>query len=416
MHRPMLYTKPGSAEGHRTPPAGEPIRVLEIISDLDTGGGQEVVRTLARYLPQAGCVPVVVTLRDGPLRGEIERLGVSVEVIAGRTRGFPHIFAVAAELRSIRRELAEIVARHRIEIVHTHLLRSLDFLVLALRLEPTVRKVFFTFHNSRLGVRADQLPAHRWLTLPKRAAHRLMYRVAARFVDGIIAVSEDVAKAVRREIRPPSGRLFTIENGVDLERFGPLVDRTEVRHRLGVSADAPVIIVVAKLMEQKGHTFLIQALPALRQRYPDLRVLFLGEGPLRASLMSDVGELHLGGCVLFAGVRDDVGELLAASDLFVLPSLWEGLPMALLEAMACGLPVVATRVSGNAEAVVDGQTGILVPPADPGSLVSAIAQLLDAPERGRPLGSAGQARVKRHYGGRLLAERHAALFRSELRA
>lgn len=389
-----------------------PLRVLQVVSDLEIGGGQEVVRTLSRYLPEVGCLPVVVTLRDGPLRADLERMGVTVEVVQGRTRSLASLPSAIGELLRLRRDLVAIVARHRSEVIQTHLVRALDFLILTLRREPTVRRVFWTFHNARLDLRSDQLSSYRWLLAPKRLVYRLLYRAGARHVDGMIAVSEDVAAAVRSSFRPPAGKLITIANGVDLERYARHVDRKIILDRVGIPGEARVLIVVAKLMPQKGHTVLLRALAPLLDRHADLHVLLVGEGPLRGSLMSAIGRLPEAQRVHLVGNRLDVNDLLAASDLFVLPSLWEGLPMALLEAMASGLPVVATKVSGSSEVVIDNETGLLVPPGDAAGLHDAIARMLEDPERALRLAQAGLDRVTRLYSARAQAERHAEIYRT----
>lgn len=393
----------------------QPVRVLQVVSDLGVGGGQEVVRTLARYLTEENCVPVVVTLRDGPLRAELEESGVIVEVLHGRTRSLTALPAAIAELRQLRRDLAAVVARHRSDIIQTHLLRALDFLVLTLRAEPSVRGVFWTFHNARLDLRPDQVLAQRWLLRPKRLAYRLLYRAAARFVDGFIAVSDEVAAAVRRDFRPPRQRLFTIPNGVDTRRYAQPIDRHAVRERVGIEGDGRVLIVVAKLMEQKGHVYLLRALPQLLERYPDLHVVLVGDGPLRGALTASIAKLGDTRRVHLVGNRRDVSDLLAASDLFVLPSLWEGLPMALLEAMASGLPTVATRVAGSGQVVVDGESGLLVPPGDVERLRAAIGFVLDDPHRARRMGQAARDRVMRFYSARSQAARHAEIYRRALR-
>lgn len=388
-----------------------PVRVLQVVSDLGVGGGQEVVSTLARYLAEFDCVPIVATLRDGPLRSDLEKQGITVEVLHGRTKSLAELPAAIAELRRLRGELAAVVARHRIEVIQTHLLRALDFLVLTLRAEPGVRRVYWTFHNARLDLRPDQLPTNPWLLGPKRLMYRLLYGVVGRSVDGFIAVSDDVALAVLKNFRAPRRRVFTIPNGVDTESYGQPIDRTSVRQRVEIPGDARVLIVVAKLMEQKGHAFLLRALPPLLERFADLHVLLVGDGPLRAALTESIAGLPGAPRVHLAGNRRDVSDLLAASDLFVLPSLWEGLPMALLEAMASGLPVVATRVSGSAQVVVEGESGLLVPAADVEQLGEAIATLLDDPARARRMGRAGRERVERSYSARAQAARHAELYR-----
>jgi glycosyltransferase involved in cell wall biosynthesis len=389
------------------------ISTLQIVGNLDRGGGQEVVRTLARFLPEEGCAPVVVTLRDGPLRAELEALGIPVEIVAGRTRPFLSTGSVA-ELRRIRSDLDHLVRRHRAEVVQTHLLRSLDFLVLSLRGHGTLRAVFWTVHNAMLDLRADQLPGGRWLLWPKRAIHRLLYRVGGRQVDAFIAVSADVAEAVQRDYRPPRGKLAVIPNGVDVDRYGGSSKSGALRAELGIPASAPVAIVVAKLMEQKGHRILLKALPAVRRRVPDLHCLFVGDGHLRDEIAARVRDLGLADRVHLLGDRADVPDLMAVGDVFILPSLWEGLPMALLEAMASRLPVIATAVSGTREVLDDGRSGVLVPAGDAEALGGALTGLLEDPERAARLGAAARDRVEECYSARVQARRHAELYRSRL--
>jgi glycosyltransferase involved in cell wall biosynthesis len=387
--------------------------VLQVVGNLDLGGGQEVVRTLTRHLPAFGCEPVVATFTDGPLRAEIESSGVVVEVLNGRRRDMIALPAAIVDLVRIRRQLAAVIAKHRVQVIQTHLLRSLDFLVLTLRSEPGVRSIYWTVHNALLDLRADQLQHRRWLLEPKRQLHRVLYRAGGRRVDAFIAVSTDVGEAVRRDYHPRRGRLVVIPNGVDLERFGEPVDRTAVRRRLGVPNGARLLIVVAKLFEQKGHGVLLETLPKVLARHPDLEILLAGEGPLRSQLGRQAETSGSGHRVHFLGNRRDLPELLAASDLFVLPSLWEGLPMALLEAMASRLPVIATDVSGSREVLADGG-GVLVPPGDVERLTSAITDILADPTQASALGQAGRERVERRYSAARQAAQHAALYRARL--
>jgi glycosyltransferase involved in cell wall biosynthesis len=298
--------------------------------------------------------------------------------------------------------------------VQTHLLRSLDFLALTLRREPGVDVVFWTVHNALLDLRHDQLPDHRWLLRPKQLAHRTLYRAGGRMVDGFIAVSDDVAASIRSAYHPPRQRLAVIPNGVDVDRYGDDVDRPAVRAGVGIGADDVMAIVVAKLMTQKGHAVLIDALATLRDRLPRLHLLLVGEGSLRPELEASVRDRGLAKRVTFAGNRADIPELLAASDVFVLPSLWEGLPMALLEAMASRLPVVATSVSGTRQVVVDDESGLLVPPGNSDALAAAIERVVTEPKLAESLGHAARRRVEDWYSARAQARHHAELYRTRI--
>jgi glycosyltransferase involved in cell wall biosynthesis len=385
-----------------------PGTVMHLIANLDRGGAQEVVRTLVRSLPATGWRPVVGTFRDGPLRDEIEAAGVPVRVLSGRRHPVLSPVRAVSELRSIRAELRDAIRRDDAAVVQTHLLGSLDFMALAAR-NGGGPAVLWTVHNALLELRADQLPpGQRWLLGAKRAGYRAAYRLGGRLADGFIAVSEDVARAVARAYKPPRRRLFTIPNGVDLERFGGEGGRARGRDDLALPPHARVIIVVAKLFAQKGHAVLLDALASTNLQ-PDDAVLFVGDGPEREPLQRLAHERGLT-TVRFLGNRTDIPLLLAASDIFVLPSLWEGLPMALLEGMASGLPVIATEVAGSRQVVTSGQSGILVPPGDPASLAAAITRLLASDEERARLGRAARERVEAEFSAGRQAVRHAEAY------
>ncbi|MGI8828228.1 MAG: glycosyltransferase [Candidatus Limnocylindria bacterium] len=390
------------------------IRILQVVGNLERGGGQEVVRTLVRNLLEVGVSPVVASLADGPLRAEIEASGVPVVVVRGRTRSILKGPPAMREFAMIRHGLLEVARTHRTSVVQTHLLRSLDFLALTLRWDPQVVAVFWTIHNALLDLRADQLPGRQWLLGPKRAAHRALYRIGGRTVDAFIAVSADVGANVRASYRPSPGRLIVIPNGVDTERYGPAFARHETRQGIGIPAHVPLAIVVAKLMTQKGHEVLLDALPSVLEQFPELHTVLVGDGELRDSLEGRVRNTGLAGRVAFLGNRPDIPALLAASDLFVLPSLWEGLPMALLEAMASGLPVVATAVSGTRDVVQSDRSGVLVAPGNAQALAEGMTKVLADASFASSLGDAARARVEDCYSARAQALRHAQLYRSRL--
>lgn len=383
---------------------------MHVISNLERGGAQEVVRTLAAALPERGCDPLVVALRDGPLRAEIEASGVRLRVVRGRANPLLVLHRSIPEIVRLRRELRTAADAHGADVVQTHLLGALDFLVLTLR-RPG-RAVFWTVHNSQVELRADQVPGARWLLRLKRASYRFLYRLLSRRVDGFIAVSNEVADAVRHLYRPPRGRVATIPNGVDMDRFPAAVDRPAIRQSLSLGDDARLAIVVAKLLPQKGHQVLLAALPEVLSQVPELRVLLAGDGALRDEIAANLDHEGLTDRVLLLGERSDVAELLAASDLFVLPSLWEGLPMALLEAMASRVPVVASRVSGTNEVIEDGRSGILVAPGDAPALADGMLRVLRDPQVARTLGEEGRRRVEACYSARAQAEQHVAIYRA----
>jgi glycosyltransferase involved in cell wall biosynthesis len=392
------------------------LTVMQIIRNLDIGGAQEVVRTLAAYLPAAGCRVVVCTFKDGPLREEIERLGVPVVVLPDRRHSVVALPKFIREMLLLRRALVDVVRKHDVDVVQTHLLRVLDFLVLTLRYGSGLRLVFWTVHNYNFTLRADQVRRHRWLLGPKRLGYRLLYRLAARWVDGLVAVSDEVETAILESIGSIRDKIAVICNGVDTARYQRPIDRARVRRELELPEDAWLMALVGTMKPQKGHRLLIEALRTVAPRFPDLHVLFVGDGEARAELEAQASASGVAERIHFLGSRGDVPDLLSACDSFVLPSLWEGLPMALIEAMASGLPVIASDVSGTKQVMIDGDTGLLVPPGDPGALGQAIVALLSDPARARAMGVAARRRVEVAFSAKKQAEEHMELYRRAERA
>jgi glycosyltransferase involved in cell wall biosynthesis len=188
-----------------------------------------------------------------------------------------------------------------------------------------------------------------------------------------------------------------------------------MRRALGLPPQAPVILTVARFAPQKGHQVLLEAIPTVLAHQPAAQFLWVGDGPLLPALRARAKSLGVGNHLHFLGRRDDVPELLGAADLFVLPSRFEGLPLAVLEAMAAGLPVVGTQVCGTQEAVADGRTGQLVPPDDPPALANAITALLSQPALAARFGAAGQQRFARLFGAGRMAQETADLYGELLR-
>jgi len=389
------------------------LHVLQVIANLDIGGAQEVVRTLSEGLVESGCPTVVCSFKDGPLRAQIEQLGIPVEVLPQRRYSILAFPFYVREMFAIRQALVRLVQKYEIDVIQTHLLRSLDFLVATLRFGAQRPLIFWTVHNFNFALRPEQLPRFRWLAGAKQAVHSWLYRRMARWANGFIAISNDVETAIVKTIGPVQDRIAIISNGVDMRRYQSSTDRFATRRALGFTEDDILYTVVGTLKEQKGHRYLIEAVTPLIARTPRLHILIVGDGELRGSLEAQVRAAGIETNIHFLGNRSDVAALLAASNVFVLPSLWEGLPMALIEAMASGLPVIATLVSGSQQVVEQGRSGILVPPGEVTPLRQAMEDLLADPERARLLGKAAQRRIEEAYSARRQAEEHLVLYRRE---
>ena len=205
-------------------------------------------------------------------------------------------------------------------------------------------------------------------------------------------------------------RVHVIHNGIDLRRFDTDLMGGRL-HPLHPGSGHLLVTAVAGLNNQKGHIHLVRAMPEILRAVSNARFLFAGDGHLRGELEATVVSLGLKDAVTFAGERSDIPSILASSDLFVLPSLFEGMPMSVLEAMAAGRAVVATDVGGTQDVVVPGETGLLVPPGDPAALAVAVIELLSDRERRQAFGRSGRRRVEEHFSASHMGDRYRALFR-----
>ncbi len=257
-------------------------------------------------------------------------------------------------------------------------------------------------------VRTEHLP--NLLTDPRQQADHAR---AVDLVDGVICVSDGVRASYARS-GIPERKLRAISNGIRPRR--PRPDRLGLRRQLGLHPSARIALTVGRLVEQKGYDLLLRAAPRIVAEQHEAILAWVGVGPLEGELRAAVGALGLEGRVRFLGRRRDVPAILAASDVLVLPSRFEGLPLVALEAMAAGVPVVGTRVCGTSEVVVDGETGRLVEPGDAGALAVAVLAVMRDPERATRWGEAGRQRAARLFGAARMAARTAALYDELLRA
>lgn len=217
-------------------------------------------------------------------------------------------------------------------------------------------------------------------------------RFLAAGVDRYIAVSHEVARRLHQVFNIPVRKINVVHNAIPL----PTIDapaNTALRRTLRRGTDRAIVLITARLDKQKGHHYLLRAASLI----PEAVFVLVGDGPERASLEAQARALDLSDRVTFLGYRDDVCDLLTTCDLFVLPSLFEGLPLSVLEAMAAGKPVVATAIGGTDEAIAQGHTGLLVPPGDPVALAAAIRTVLSNPKLARRLAAAAKARVHEHF-------------------
>jgi len=331
------------------------IRLLHLLNTLGDAALTRLVLNLVRGLDQERYELHVGCLFGGePLADELRRAGASV--VNFEMQGYRDLGVISRVHRYIR--------CHDVQVVHTHILRADLVGWLASRLAGS-HCLFATKHN--LGYAAGQ---------EKRTVRNLLYYVSLYMPDVVIAVSDRLRQRLVHLPGLSDGRVVTIHNGIDADHYFIPEAGDACRRELGISGEIDMIGYLGRLAAGKGLETLIQAMPAILQTRPQVRLLLVGEGPMRDVLIGLAHDIGVSSAVLFTGFRTDVPRLLAALDLFVLPSLTEGLPLSLLEAMAAGKPVVASPVGGVVELIEDEVTGLLVPPSDPAGLALAILRLL----------------------------------------
>jgi len=234
--------------------------------------------------------------------------------------------------------------------------------------------------------------------------------VLSHWVYRIVGVSNETSKNLVDYEKISPKKIVTIRNGVVGDTFQRPINKFAKRAELGIPSSAPVIGLAARLTEQKGLTFLLQALPAVLRAQRDLRLVIAGDGPLRRNLEEEAQRVGVGSHVHFLGPRTDMPDILQLFDVYVLPSIWEGLPMVLLEAMAAGCPIVATNVGGNPDAVRDGYNGYLVPARDPDALATRVIGLLSDRRQREEFGRNGRTLFDREFSAAIMARSYEQLY------
>jgi len=351
-----------------------PHHVAHVIGTLRTGGAE---KQLVNYLLAADRTTFRHTVLCLTARGEfadiVEKAGIPVRVLDVRYRRLP------ADLIALARWLR----REKVRIIHTHMHGSAFWGRLAGML-ARVPVLVTTEHGKE-----------NWKGPVRIAADRLLSRWTFRH----IAVSRDTVAIRTRREKIAADKILLVPNGVpipDLEQ-APETNR-RLRAELGIAEGRLVLGTVGRIVDAKAYPDLLDAVDRLRESYPDICWLQVGEGPLRDELAAEVKARGLEDNVLMAGRRDDIGDLLAVMDVWVMSSIREGLPVSLLEAMAASRPIVATSVGGIPDAVANGTSALLVPPSEPEAMAAAVGKLLAEPGLAADLGSSARRRAIDEYG------------------
>jgi glycosyltransferase involved in cell wall biosynthesis len=234
--------------------------------------------------------------------------------------------------------------------------------------------------------------------------------------DRVVGVGAAVRQALIANEGLPARRVEVLYNGIDVDAFAAAPDRAAARRELGVGLDDFVLLQVARLDYLKDHATAVRTLARVVKQVPRARLVLVGDGPERPGIENLIRELNVGDAVRFLGLRKDVDRLLHGADLFLLTSVSEGIPLTVIEAMAAGLPVVATDVGGLREVVADGLTGLLAPAKGDAGLAACVARLAGDAELRRAMGAAGRARAKDHFDEPRMAAEYGRIYRELCRA
>ena len=347
------------------------IKVLHLVTSLEVGGAQHgMLLGLPRFDSDQyehivcsimGRMQMASQFREAGI--EVRSLGLSRKTDIG----------VVLRLRAMLKEM-------RPDVLHTYLLHGniLGRLIGRLVGVPVI-----------IGSERTIGQARKW--------GRLVTRLTNPLTDAVEVNSEIGGKAIERDLGVPSEKIELVRSGLDLSVFSSANRRDELRSEFGVAADQHLIVYMGRLRTVKGVEFGIRAFATALEQLPNIRMVLAGEGDQRNFLGSLVSELGISEQVEFLGVRNDVPELLGAADSVLMPSLTEGFPRTAIEAMAAGKPVIATNVGGTPEAVIDGETGILVPARDSDALSAAIVRLVGDTDLQARLAQAGRKRAEKNY-------------------
>lgn len=351
----------------------EKIHIFHMIDGLTFGGAETLLRDLASGLEDRGYRITVGYSTPGPFVQELANK--NLKLIRISRFGLVDPFFMMKMIKLWRADPPQVV--------HTHLFKSDFHGRLAARLAG-VPVVVSTLHNNDTWAN-NRLMGH-------------LYGATAMWADRLIAVSPEVKEFHRSKTGVPEEKILVINNGVNVRAFSGYDEQAkQIRVEFGIAESAPLFGIVGRLKPQKNVAMFLLAAAEIIKLQPEARFLIVGDGPLQSDLELQTKNLGISSSVIFAGMRKDVPAILNALDVLVLSSLWEGLPVILLEAMAASLPVVSTTVDGVVGVVQPDVTTLLVPTSDHKALADACLRLARDPDLREKMGQAGLQRVSDHY-------------------
>jgi len=370
-----------------------PIRLLLFLHTLEPFGAQRTAMGIAEHLdPKAFDMTVCYWWGDEALRGEFERTGVHVVALKARRIWDPLAFG----------RLVRVLKEKRIHIIHAHVpeMGVIGWVAGKLARVPVI---CFTMNNP-----PDKEPA----------VHRRWHIWAARLCDHTVCASHRIRQSLEKRLpRLAKERVGMIYNAIAHPDTIPRTDEKtirKIREEVQCNQGEKLLVCVARLTEQKGHTVLLEAFRKIRDQGHPVKLALVGDGELEPVLRRQASSLKLDRHICWMGRRSDVYDILQSSDLYVSTSRWEGLNISMLEAMAVGLPVVASDIGGHTEAVQKNETALLVPGENPGAFADAVGRLLEDNALARSMGEKGRQRVQEHFTTAVMSQSYQKVYRELL--
>lgn len=362
-----------------------PKKILQLSSSYGFFGAENVIAELSKELKSSNYIPIIGVFNN------TQNPHLELIDFARKNNLSYQLFDCNGQfdfqtILSIRK----YIKKNKIDAVHTHGYKSNFYAVLA------------TFFHKISRI----VTCHPWIkTSLKIKFYSLIDKFLLNRFDKIIAVSDELKKEIT-EVGVPAEKILIIPNGIDINRFTKKYNVDRVRMQLGIPAQYKVVGTIGRLSTEKGHSIFIDAADKIRKEHPSTFFIIVGDGLLREKLQQKVTKLALENHFLFTGIIDDIPKVLSIIDIFVLPSLTEGLPMALLEAMAARKPVVASKVGSIPQLIIHNKTGLLVQPADIEGLIISIGELLQNPEKAKQLAEAGYQTIVNNYTSKIMTRRY----------
>jgi N-acetyl-alpha-D-glucosaminyl L-malate synthase BshA len=365
-------------------------RILHLHNTSSIGGAEQMFINLADFVKPDKFKSYVGVLREGELTSELRKRGIKFLWLGESTQTYDYKFL---------KNIIQLIKLNRIDLIHSH----------------TWGTDFYGYWASKiLGIPMISTIHNRYYIFEKWS-RRFSYKVFISQIKKIVAVSKDIQDLLREELKLPPQKVKLVYNGIDTHKFEDKKDLEPLRKELNLLKEELVLGNVGNLREVKDHHTLILSFLKVATLFPRSKLLIVGEGDLKSSLLELCEKLGIGNKVLFLGHRDDVNLLLALMDIFILSSNSEGCSISILEAMASGKPVIATRVGGNPELVLEGKTGFLVPPAEPEKLAEKIIFLLKNEDLKVEMGKEGRKRAKEKFSLEVMIKNYEELYSQVLR-